>query len=38
MAKDFIRTPNAPVPPTTYSQAVRAAGLMFVSDTGPNDP
>jgi 2-iminobutanoate/2-iminopropanoate deaminase len=38
MAKDIIRTPNAPSPPPTYSQAVRAAGLVFVSGTGPHDP
>ena len=38
MAKEIIRTPNAPSPPPTYSQAVRAAGLVFVSGTGPLDP
>src|ERR1700691_163764 len=38
MAKDIIRTLNAPSPPPTYSQAVRAAGLVFVSGTGPHDP
>ena len=38
MARDIIRTPNAPAPPATYSQAVRAAGLVFVSGTGPHDP
>jgi 2-iminobutanoate/2-iminopropanoate deaminase len=38
MARDIIRTPNAPPPPPTYSQAVRAAGLVFVSGTGPHDP
>jgi 2-iminobutanoate/2-iminopropanoate deaminase len=38
MARDIIRTPNAPTPPPTYSQAVRAAGLVFVSGTGPHDP
>lgn len=38
MARDIIRTPNAPAPPATYSQAVRAAGLVFVSGTGPQDP
>lgn len=38
MARDIIRTPNAPVPPPTYSQAVRAGGLVFVSGTGPHDP
>ena len=38
MAREIIRTPNAPSPPPTYSQAVRAAGLVFVSGTGPHDP
>src|SRR6204780_2470605 len=38
MARDIIRTPNAPPPPPTYSQAVRAAGLVFVSGTSPHDP
>lgn len=38
MARDIIRTSNAPPPPLTYSQAVRAAGLVFVSGTGPQDP
>ena len=38
MARDIIQTPNAPSPPPTYSQAVRAAGLVFVSGTGPFDP
>ena len=38
MARDIIRTANAPSPPPTYSQAVRAAGLVFVSGTGPHDP
>ncbi|MGA9585994.1 MAG: RidA family protein [Terracidiphilus sp.] len=38
MGRDIIRTPNAPSPPPTYSQAVRAAGLVFVSGTGPHDP
>jgi 2-iminobutanoate/2-iminopropanoate deaminase len=38
MARDIIQTPNAPSPPPTYSQAVRAAGLVFVSGTGPYDP
>jgi 2-iminobutanoate/2-iminopropanoate deaminase len=38
MAKEIIRTPDAPAPPPTYSQAVRAAGLVFVSGTGPHDP
>jgi 2-iminobutanoate/2-iminopropanoate deaminase len=38
MAREIIRTSNAPAPPPTYSQAVRAAGLIFVSGTGPHDP
>jgi 2-iminobutanoate/2-iminopropanoate deaminase len=37
MARDIIRTPNAPSS-TTYSQAVRAAGFVFVSGTGPQNP
>ena len=38
MARDIIRTADAPAPPPTYSQAVRAAGLVFVSGTGPQHP
>lgn len=38
MPREIIRTPDAPAPPPTYSQAVRAAGLVFVSGTGPLDP
>jgi 2-iminobutanoate/2-iminopropanoate deaminase len=38
MTRDIIRTSAAPAPPPTYSQAVRAAGLVFVSGTGPHDP
>jgi 2-iminobutanoate/2-iminopropanoate deaminase len=38
MPRDIIRTPNAPPSPPTYSQAVRAAGLIFVSGTSPHDP
>src|SRR6202046_1180264 len=38
MAGNIIRPPTAPSPPPTYSQAVRAAGLVFVSGTGPHDP
>jgi 2-iminobutanoate/2-iminopropanoate deaminase len=36
--RDIIRTANAPAPPATYSQAARAAGLIFVSGKGPYDP
>ena len=38
MARNIIRTTNAPDPPPTYSQAVKAAGLIFVSGTAPVDP
>ena len=38
MGRDIVRTVNAPLPPPTYSQAVRAAGLVFVSGTSPHDP
>jgi 2-iminobutanoate/2-iminopropanoate deaminase len=38
MAPQIVFTPNAPKPPATYSQAVKAAGLVFVSGTGPQDP
>lgn len=38
MARDIIRTTNAPAPPAAYSQAVRAADFVFVSGTGPHHP
>ena len=38
MARDIIFTPNAAKPPATYSQAVKAAGLIFLSGTAPHDP
>jgi 2-iminobutanoate/2-iminopropanoate deaminase len=38
MSRQVIFTPNAAKPPATYSQAVRAAGLIFVSGTAPHDP
>lgn len=38
MSRVIIHTPDAPKPPPTYSQAVKAAGLIFVSGTGPYDP
>jgi len=38
MPREIIATPKAPKPPPTYSQAVRAGGLVFVSGTGPFDP
>jgi 2-iminobutanoate/2-iminopropanoate deaminase len=38
MARDIVFTPKAAKPPATYSQAVKAAGLVFVSGTAPTDP
>lgn len=38
MSRDIIFTQDAAKPPPTYSQAVRAAGLIFVSGTAPQDP
>jgi len=38
MPREIIHTSNAPKSPPTYSQAVRAAGLIFVSGTSPHDP
>ena len=38
MARQIVFTANAAKPPATYSQAVKAAGLVFVSGTGPHDP
>ena len=38
MARQIVSTPKAPKPPATYSQAVKAAGLIFVSGTSPQDP
>lgn len=38
MARTIIHTPAAAKPPATYSQAVRAGGLIFVSGTAPADP
>lgn len=38
MARNVIQTPDAPAAPPTYSQAVVAAGLVFVSGTAPVDP
>jgi 2-iminobutanoate/2-iminopropanoate deaminase len=36
--RKIVFTPNAARPPATYSQAVTAAGLVFVSGTAPADP
>ena len=38
MARQIVFTPKAAQPPPTYSQAVKAAGLVFVSGTAPVDP
>ena len=38
MARDIVFTTQAAAPPPTYSQAVKAAGLVFVSGTAPADP
>jgi 2-iminobutanoate/2-iminopropanoate deaminase len=36
--RNIVFTPKAGNPPATYSQAVKAAGLVFVSGTAPTDP
>jgi 2-iminobutanoate/2-iminopropanoate deaminase len=38
MPRKIVFTAKAPPPPATYSQAVKAAGLIFVSGTAPVDP
>ncbi len=38
MPKELITTNNAPKSPAAYSQAVRAAGLVFVAGQAPFDP
>lgn len=38
MAREIVFTSKAAKPPATYSQAVKAAGLIFVSGTAPIDP
>jgi 2-iminobutanoate/2-iminopropanoate deaminase len=38
MARRIVFTSNAAKPPPTYSQAVMAAGMVFVSGTSPADP
>jgi len=37
MTRHIVFTPKAAKPPQTYSQAVKAAGLVFVSGTSPAD-
>src|SRR3954466_1842693 len=38
MPREIVFTPKAAKPPAAYSQAVKAAGLVFVSGTSPADP
>jgi len=38
MSRQIVFTANAAKPPATYSQAVKAAGLIFISGTAPHDP
>lgn len=38
MPRKIIKTSAAPASPSSYSQAVVAAGLIFVSGQGPFDP
>ena len=38
MPRRIVYTPKAANPPATYSQAVKAAGLVFISGTAPHDP
>src|SRR4051794_22763026 len=38
MPRTIIATERAPKPPPAYSQAVKCAGLVFVSGTFPTDP
>lgn len=38
MSRQIVFTTKAPKPPSTYSQAVQACGLVFVSGTAPADP
>ncbi len=38
MPRQIVFTSRAPKSPPTYSQAVKAAGLVFVSGTAPVDP
>ena len=38
MPREIVFTDKAAKPPAVYSQAVKAAGLVFVSGTAPIDP
>jgi 2-iminobutanoate/2-iminopropanoate deaminase len=37
MPRQIVYTSKAAKPPATYSQAVKAAGLVFISGTAPHD-
>ena len=37
MPRQIVFTSKAAKPPATYSQAVKAAGLIFISGTAPHD-
>jgi 2-iminobutanoate/2-iminopropanoate deaminase len=38
VARQIVFSPKAAKPPATHSQAIKAAGLVFVSGTAPTDP
>jgi 2-iminobutanoate/2-iminopropanoate deaminase len=38
MSRQIVHSSKAARPPASYSQAVKAAGLVFVSGTAPHDP
>ena len=38
MPRQIVFSPKAGKPPAAYSQAVKAAGLVFVSGAAPTDP
>lgn len=38
MTRTVIHTENAPKPPSTYSQAIKAGGFVFVAGQGPFEP
>jgi 2-iminobutanoate/2-iminopropanoate deaminase len=38
MARQIVFSSKAAKPPPTYRQAVKSAGLVFVSGTAPSDP
>jgi 2-iminobutanoate/2-iminopropanoate deaminase len=37
MTRNIVFSPKAAKPPPTYSQAVNAAGMVFVSGTAPTE-